>query len=136
MNPGTMREIADALEDAACCIREQANGLSMTGPDASDARTLHGLADVVQAKADVFFERWGHATKAVIVNGRREHVEASLAELTFERIVELTRLGGEPSLYTVTWWHPKRATTGELRPGQSVRILDGMVIDATPTTAA
>ncbi|WP_225755211.1 multiubiquitin domain-containing protein [Actinotalea sp. Marseille-Q4924] len=72
-------------------------------------------------------------TFEIVINGTE--VEVRERELTFERIVELAELGATGDVeHSVKYSRgPHEATSGLLRPGQSIKVRKGMrfVVKAT-----
>ena len=76
----------------------------------------------------------GRKLVTIVVNTREHQVEKD--EITFEEVVALG-LNPVPSgpnvLITVTYHRGHGNKSGDLLPGQSVKVKDGMVFDVTPT---
>jgi hypothetical protein len=76
----------------------------------------------------------GRKLVTIIVNTREHQVEKD--EITFDEVVALG-LNPVPSgpnvLITVTYHRGQGNKSGDLLPGQSVKVKDGMVFDVTPT---
>ncbi len=76
----------------------------------------------------------GRKVVTIIVNTREHQVEKD--EITFDEVVALG-LNPVPSgpnvLITVTYHRGQGNKSGDLLPGQSVKVKDGMVFDVTPT---
>lgn len=74
-------------------------------------------------------------TVTIIVNGRQKSVEKG--ELTFDEVVALAFNPvptGENVDITVTYRRGEgRKPEGQLRPGESVKVKDGMIFDVTAT---
>lgn len=76
----------------------------------------------------------GRKLVTIIVNTREHQVEKD--EITFDEVVALG-LNPVPSgpnvLITVAYHRGQGNKSGDLLPGQSVKVKDGMVFDVTPT---
>lgn len=76
----------------------------------------------------------GRKVVTIIVNTREHQVEKDA--ITFDEVVALG-LNPVPSgpnvLITVTYHRGQGNKSGDLLPGQSVKVKDGMVFDVTPT---
>jgi len=76
----------------------------------------------------------GRKLVTIIVNTREHQVEKD--EITFDEVVALG-LNPVPSgpnvLITVTYHRGQGNKSGDLLPGQSVKVKDGMVFDVTST---
>lgn len=76
----------------------------------------------------------GRKLVTIVVNTREHQVEKD--EITFDEVVALG-LNPVPSgpnvLITVTYHRGHGNKSGDLLPGRSVKVKDGMVFDVTPT---
>ncbi len=67
----------------------------------------------------------------LIINGR--HCEFDGETISYEEAVRISGAVGQP---TVTYSVPGTRYGGELQPGESARVLDGMVLNAADTSRA
>jgi hypothetical protein len=76
----------------------------------------------------------GRKLVTIIVNTREHQVEKD--EITFDEVVALGHNpvpSGPNVLITVTYHRGQGNKSGDLLPGRSVKVKDGMVFDVTPT---
>jgi hypothetical protein len=89
--------------------------------------------EIVHLREDEHFHSGPPCEITIFVNTRKKKTTAR--ELTFEQIVALA-FDPVPAkaLFTVTYQHGICDHEGSLRPGQKVRIKDGMCFNVTETT--
>lgn len=85
-------------------------------------------------RVDAQGEQGKNREVAIIVNGRERTVEEK--EVSFEEVVELA-FPGSPSgpniVYTAAYRKAAGNRSGDLLPGQSVKVKEGTIFDVTQT---
>jgi Multiubiquitin len=74
-----------------------------------------------------------HKPVSIIVNTRQFQVEKD--DISFEEVVALAFPTNDPNQgYSVTYHRAEGNKSGEMLPGETVKVKDGMVFDVTRTT--
>jgi hypothetical protein len=102
--------------------------------DREDTQIENG-PEVIHLVEDEHFHRGPPKQYIIIVNGKKKTV--TMKRLMFDQLVDLAynpRPTGPNIMFTINYGNgPKANPEGELLPGHSVKIKDGMVFCVTPT---